>query len=81
MKSFDDNERSVLDVFRYLGPKVAFDDLAGMFYRSGGDASTLEGCLVNLINKSLLNGPFGTAREYHLTARGIAAVGRWQVRD
>jgi len=76
----DGDEQAVLNVFRYLGPKLPFSKIDGMFRRSGGQLAVLEQSLSALVGKALLSGPHGSSQEYHLTESGVAAVGRWQIR-
>ena len=80
MIELDGDERAVLYVFRYLGPKLPFDEIEGMFRRSGGELAVLEPSLSALVGKALLSGPHGSLQEYHLTETGVTAVGRWQIR-
>lgn len=80
MIELDGDERAVLNVFRYLGPKLPLTEIEGMFRRSGGELTVLEPSLSALVMKALLSGPHGSMHEYHLTDEGVTAVGRWQMR-
>jgi len=80
MVDLDGEERAVLNVFRYLGPKLPISEIEGMFRRAGGHATALQPCLSALVTKAVLSGPHGSTNEYHLTESGVTAVGRWQIR-
>jgi len=80
MVDMDGDERAVLNVFRYLGPKLPISEIEGMFRRAGGHATALQPCLSALVTKAVLSGPHGSTNEYHLTESGVTAVGRWQIR-